>query len=67
MVVATLQEVDPETGKPLDLRAIGHKLEEIRAKYETTDYTVTSSASPSRSPTSPMAPRVCWSSSPWRS
>ena len=40
MVVATLQELDPETGKPLDLRAIGHKLEDIRAKYETGDYTV---------------------------
>jgi len=40
MVVATLQEVDPETGKPLDLREIGHKLEEIRAKYEVGDYKV---------------------------
>jgi len=40
MVVATLQEMDPESGKPLDLRAIGHKLEDIRAKYETGDYTL---------------------------
>jgi predicted RND superfamily exporter protein len=40
MVVATLQEADPETGKQLDLKEIGHKLEEIRAKYETGDYTV---------------------------
>ena len=40
MVVATLQEVDPDTGAPLDLRAIGHQLEEIRTRFETPDYTV---------------------------
>ncbi len=40
MVVAVLQEKDAETGLPLDLRDIGHKLEEIRAKYEKGDTTV---------------------------
>lgn len=34
MVVASLQERDPETGQRLDLRAIGHALEEIRTKFE---------------------------------
>ncbi|EPZ15057.1 hypothetical protein M622_16975 [Thauera terpenica 58Eu] len=34
MVVATLQATDPDTGKPLDLREVGDRLEEIRAKYE---------------------------------
>ena len=40
MVVATLQERDPETGQRLDLREIGHKFEDIRKKYETDDYRV---------------------------
>jgi predicted RND superfamily exporter protein len=34
MVVATLQDRDPDTGDRLDLRAIGAQLEKIRAKYE---------------------------------
>lgn len=34
MVVATLMDRDGETGDRLDLREIGAKLEEIRAKYE---------------------------------
>lgn len=34
MVVATLQETDTETGKPPDLREIGHQLEAIRSKHE---------------------------------
>ncbi len=34
MVVATLQELDPDTGKRLDLRAVGAQFEAIRAKYE---------------------------------
>lgn len=34
MVVATLQATDPDTGKPLDLREVGDRLEELRAKYE---------------------------------
>jgi predicted RND superfamily exporter protein len=34
MVVATLQELDPDSGKRLDLRAVGAQFEAIRAKYE---------------------------------
>lgn len=34
MVVATLQENDPDTGNRLDLREVGAQLEKIRAKYE---------------------------------
>lgn len=34
MVSFTLQEKNPDTGERLDLREIGAKLEEIRAKYE---------------------------------
>lgn len=34
MVVATLQEYDPDTGARLDLREVGSQLEKIRAKYE---------------------------------
>ena len=34
MVVATLMENDPETGKRLDLQVVAKKLEEIRGKYE---------------------------------
>jgi predicted RND superfamily exporter protein len=34
MVVATLQDLDPETGQRLDLRSIGSQLERIRTKYE---------------------------------
>ncbi|HSV71926.1 MAG TPA: efflux RND transporter permease subunit [Methylibium sp.] len=34
MVVATLQERDPETGERLNLREVGAQLEKIRAKYE---------------------------------
>lgn len=34
MVVATLQERDPDTGERLDLRAVGAQFEKIRAKYE---------------------------------
>jgi len=35
MVVATLQETDPDTGQRLDLQEVAKKLEEIRGKYET--------------------------------
>jgi predicted RND superfamily exporter protein len=34
MVVATLQERDPDTGARLNLREVGAQLEKIRAKYE---------------------------------
>ncbi len=34
MVVATLQERDPETGANLNLREVGAELEKVRAKYE---------------------------------
>jgi hypothetical protein len=34
MVVATLQENDPETGERLNLQEVAKKLEEIRGKYE---------------------------------
>jgi len=34
MVVATLQDRDPDTGQRLDLRKVGAQLEQIRAKYE---------------------------------
>jgi predicted RND superfamily exporter protein len=40
LVVATLQETDPKTGQPLNLREIGHKLEDIRAKFEKGNTTV---------------------------
>jgi len=40
MVVATLQENDPETGQRLDLQEVGKKLEEIRGKYEKDGTTV---------------------------
>jgi len=40
MVVATLQENDPDTGKRLDLQEVAKKLEEIRGKYEQDGYTV---------------------------
>lgn len=40
MVVATLQELDPETGERLDLKAVGRQLEDIREKYETEDTTI---------------------------
>jgi predicted RND superfamily exporter protein len=40
MVVATLQDTDPETGERLDLQAVAKKLEEIRAKYENDQYSV---------------------------
>lgn len=34
MVVATLQEMDPETGEPLDLQAVAHQFESIRQATE---------------------------------
>lgn len=34
LVVATLADRDPDTGNKLDLRDVGAKLEELRAKYE---------------------------------
>ena len=34
MVVATLQDRDPDTGERLNLREVGAQLEKIRAKYE---------------------------------
>ncbi|MCY1265833.1 efflux transporter, putative, hydrophobe/amphiphile efflux-3 family [compost metagenome] len=34
MVVANLQEIDPETGERLDLQQVGRALEAIRAKHE---------------------------------
>lgn len=34
MAVASLLPNDPETGRPLDLREVGDRLEEIRKKYE---------------------------------
>ena len=40
MVVATLQENDPDTGKRLDLQAVARSLEEIRGKYEKDGTTV---------------------------
>ena len=40
MVVATLQENDPETGQRLDLQEVAKKLEEIRGKYETGGNTI---------------------------
>jgi hypothetical protein len=40
MVVATLQENDPDTGQRLDLQEVAKKLEEIRGKYEKDGTTV---------------------------
>jgi uncharacterized protein len=40
MVVATLQENDPDTGQRLDLQQVARTLEEIRGKYEKDGYTV---------------------------
>jgi len=40
MVVATLQENDPDTGQRLDLQEVAKKLEEIRGKYEKDGYTI---------------------------
>jgi len=40
MVVATLQENDPDTGKRLDLQQVAKSLEAIRAKYEKDGTTV---------------------------
>ena len=40
MVVATLQDNDPETGKRLDLQEVAKKLEAIRVKYENDGQTV---------------------------
>ncbi|MBJ6138487.1 efflux RND transporter permease subunit [Marinobacter litoralis] len=40
MVVATLQEINPETNEQIDLQAIGNALEEIRSELETDDITV---------------------------
>jgi len=40
MVVATLQENDPDTGERLDLQEVAKKLEEIRGKYEKDGNTV---------------------------
>jgi hypothetical protein len=40
MVVATLQENDPETGQRLDLQEVARALEAIRAKYESGGTTV---------------------------
>jgi len=40
MVVATLQENDPDTGQRLDLQEVAKKLEEIRGKYEKDGNTV---------------------------
>jgi len=34
MVVASLQDTDPDTGKRLDLQQVSQRLEEIRRKYE---------------------------------
>ncbi len=34
MVVAALQEMDPETGRRVDLRRIAHELEQIRTRHE---------------------------------
>ncbi len=35
LVIAELVEVDPVTGNKVDYRAMAHKLEELRSKYET--------------------------------
>lgn len=35
LVIAELVEVDPVTGSKVDYRAMAHKLEELRSKYET--------------------------------
>jgi predicted RND superfamily exporter protein len=40
MVVATLQEKDPETGVKLDLQGVAKQLEAIRAKYENDGTTI---------------------------
>ena len=40
MVVATLQENDPDTGERLDLQGVARQLEAIRAKYEKNGVTV---------------------------
>jgi predicted RND superfamily exporter protein len=40
MVVATLQENDPDTGQRLDLQEVAKTLEGIRGKYEKDGYTV---------------------------
>ncbi|WP_428425543.1 efflux RND transporter permease subunit [Methylibium sp.] len=40
MVVAALQERDPETGQHPDLQAVGRKLEDIRRRYEHGDMQV---------------------------
>jgi predicted RND superfamily exporter protein len=40
MVVATLQENDPDTGQRLDLQEVAKKLEDIRTKYEKDGITV---------------------------
>src|SRR5260370_41252244 len=53
MVVLTLQDRDPETGRRLDLRSIGAQLDQIRQKFDNDKYRSTSSASPRPRPTSP--------------
>jgi len=40
MVVASLQEVDPDSGQRLDLQQVGRRLEALRAKYERNCVTV---------------------------
>ena len=40
MVVASLQDTDPDTGKRLDLQQVGTRLEQIRQKYEHGNITV---------------------------
>ena len=40
MVVASLQDTDPDTGKRLDLQQVGARLEQIRQKYEHGNVTV---------------------------
>jgi len=67
MVVATLQENDPETGQRLDLQEVAKALEAIRGSTRKTATRCTSSASPRRWATSPTARPACWCSSAWRS
>jgi hypothetical protein len=40
MVVATLQEMDPETGRRVDLRRIAQELEQIRARHESDSHSL---------------------------
>lgn len=40
MVVATLQEMDPETGRRVDLRRIAQELEQIRTRHESDSHSL---------------------------